>query len=161
METVLRIAIVYVFLFVGLRVLGKRELGRMAPFELVTLMMIPEIVQQALVREDFSMTNALVGLSTLLLLVFLTSAISHRFERVGQTLEGSPTVLVRHGRLDEEALNRERINPDEILSEMRKVGLHDLSEVRWAILEPGGDISVVPEPDRAPHPPPNERPGPA
>ncbi|XXX72774.1 YetF domain-containing protein [Sorangium sp. So ce134] len=148
METVARVALVYVFLAVALRVLGKRELSSMSPFELVTLMLIPEIVSQALVREA-SLANALAGVSTLLVLVFLTSVLTHLSPRASKVIDGTPTVLVARGRILEDACNRERIQPDEIVSEMHKSGLAHLSQVRWAILEADGDLTIVPEQGQA------------
>ncbi|WP_438037770.1 DUF421 domain-containing protein [Sorangium sp. So ce128] len=144
METVARVAFVYVFLAAAFRVLGKRELSSMSPFELVTLMLIPEIVSQALVREA-SLANALAGVSTVLVLVFLTSLLTHLFPKASEVIDGSPTVLVAKGRILEEACNRERIQPEEILSEMHKSGLEHLSQVRWAILEADGALTIVPE----------------
>ncbi|AUX44838.1 hypothetical protein SOCE26_063070 [Sorangium cellulosum] len=144
METVARVACVYVFLAIAFRVLGKRELSSLSPFELVTLMLIPEIVSQALVREA-SLANALAGVSTLLVLVFLTSMLTHLVPRASRIIDGTPTVLVAKGRLLEKACNRERIQPEEILSEMHKSGLEQLSQVRWAILEADGDLTIIPE----------------
>ncbi|WP_437964075.1 YetF domain-containing protein [Sorangium sp. So ce260] len=143
METVARVTVVYLFLAVAFRVLGKRELSSMSPFELVTLMLIPEIVSQALVREA-SLANALAGVSTLLVLVFLTSVLTHLSPRASKVIDGSPTVLVANGRILEEACNRQRIQPEEIVSEMHKSGLADLSQVRWAILEADGDLTIIP-----------------
>lgn len=144
METVVRVAILYLFILVGLRLLGKREFGEMAPFDLVVLLLIPEIASQALLREDFSMTNALVALSTLLCLVFLTSLLSYRSRLAGKAIGGVPTVLVRHGFLVTENLDRERVRPDEVLEAMHMVGLYRMDQVQWAILETDGRISIIP-----------------
>ncbi|WP_437331992.1 DUF421 domain-containing protein [Sorangium sp. So ce394] len=144
METVARVAFVYVFLAVAFRVLGKRELSSLSPFELVTLMLIPEIVSQALVREA-SLANALAGVSTLLVLVFLTSILTHLSPRASKVIDGTPTVLVANGRILEDACNRQRIQPEEIVSEMHKSGLAHLAQVRWAILEADGDLTIIPE----------------
>jgi uncharacterized membrane protein YcaP (DUF421 family) len=145
METVLRIAFFYLFILGGLRVLGKREFSEFSPFELVTLLLIPELASQALLREDFSATNAVVALSTLFALVFLTSLAVHKSRRAGDVIGGSPTVLVHEGRFVRENLNRERITPEEVYGEMRMVGLERVEQVRWAILEGDGRISFVPE----------------
>lgn len=144
METVLRVAILYLFIMVGLRLLGKREFGELAPFDLVVLLLIPEIASQALLREDFSMTNALIALSTLLVLVFLTSMLSYRSRTAGRLIGGVPSVLVRHGYLVTENLDRERVRPDEVLEAMHTVGLSRMDEVQWAILETDGRISIIP-----------------
>ncbi|WKB52094.1 DUF421 domain-containing protein [Eleftheria terrae] len=144
METVVRVALIYLFVLVGLRLLGKREFGQLSPLELVTLLMIPEIVSQALTGDDHSLTNALIGASTLLALVLITSVLMHRFRRFEVAVNGEPAVLVAHGRLREQALNISRVSPDEVFSEMHKSGLDRLEQVRWAILETDGSIAIVP-----------------
>jgi uncharacterized membrane protein YcaP (DUF421 family) len=140
----LRVALVFTALLLAFRVLGKRELGRLSPFELVTLMLVPEILSSSIQGEG-SLVNGLVGLSTLLALVLITSVLAHRFEAVERTVEAQPTVLVAHGRMIQRALNAERIVPDELFAEMRKQGLSDLDEVAWAVLENSGNITFVPE----------------
>lgn len=144
METVLRIAFLYALVLAGLRVIGKREFAQLSPSELVSLLMIPEIASQALTREDYSMTNAVIGLCTLLFLVFLTSVLTHRYKHLEDVVFGEPTVLVHRGRLLADAMNETRVSPEEVFAEMRKSGIDKLSDVRWAILEPDGKISVVP-----------------
>lgn len=144
MATVIRVAFVFVLLMVVLRVLGKRELSNLSPFELVLLMLIPELFQQALMLEDFSMTNAVIGLTTIVTLVMLTSILSHRFAGVHRAVAGEPTVLAYKGRFIERAMNAERVQPDDVYAELRKSGLERLSQARWVVLEDDGRISVVP-----------------
>lgn len=144
MESVLHVAAIYLFVLVGLRLLGKREFGQLSPIELVTLLMIPEIVSQALTREDNSLTSAAIGVATLLVLVFVTSLLMHRFRKVEFAIAGRPTVLVRSGELIDSALNEMRVTPDEVFSEMHKAGLQRLDQVEWAILEADGSIALVP-----------------
>lgn len=145
METVLRVTLIYCAIVVGLRALGKREFGQLSPLELVTLLLIPEIVSTALNQNDASLTNGLVGITTLFVLVFLTSLFMHLSKRFEVGIAGEPIVLVAHGRLIHNHMNKERVTPDEVFSEMHNQGLDDLSQVRWAVLEPDGRISIVPE----------------
>lgn len=145
METVLRVAIIYFFILVGLRVMGKREFSQMTPFELVMLLLIPELVSQSLIREDFSLINGLVAVSTVMVLVFLTSLLTHVSKRFERVVQSSPAVLVHHGRLIEETLNKERISTSEIFDQMHKSGLERLEQVKWAILESDGKIAIIPE----------------
>ena len=159
METVLRIAFVYFFLMIALRLMGKREFGELAPFDLLVLLLIPELFQQSMVREDFSLTNSVIGVSTLLSLVFLTSLFSYRSRRVDRMVSGSPSVLVQHGYLVPHNLHRERVTPDEILSAMHKVGLERMEQVKWGILETDGKISIVPWRPEESHAPPVEKEG--
>lgn len=144
METVLRIVFIYLFLLVALRLMGKREFGELAPFDFVVLLLIPEIFSQAMAREDFSLTNAIIAVSTLLTLVFATSLLNFRFKAMGKAVAGVPAVLVRHGYLVPTNLERERIAPGEILDAMHAAGLHRMDEVRWAILETDGRITIIP-----------------
>jgi uncharacterized membrane protein YcaP (DUF421 family) len=143
MDIVLRVAFVYLFLMVALRLMGKRELSEMSPFELVTLLLVPEIFSAAVGRGDYSLTNATIGVSTLFTLVFLTGMLSFRFKRFEQMVEGGPTVLVHDGKVIERHLRRERVTTDELFTEMRKSGVDDLPHVRWAILEADGKISII------------------
>jgi uncharacterized membrane protein YcaP (DUF421 family) len=143
METVTRVVIIYIFIMLGLRVLGKREFGQLSPLELVTLLLVPEIVAQGLVREDFSLTNAIVGVSTLFGLVFITSLLMQHSKKAEELITGKPTVLAFDGKLIAENMNKERITPDEIYTELHKSGLHMLAQVRWVILEPDGKLSIV------------------
>jgi uncharacterized membrane protein YcaP (DUF421 family) len=144
MDTVLRVALIYVFVLAGLRVLGKREFGQLSPVELVTLLMIPEIVSQALIGEDYSLVNAAIGVATLLVLVFVTSLVMHRSEKAEYIIVGRPTVLVRGGELIVDAMNEMRVTSGELFSEMHKAGLARLDQVQWAILEDDGRIAIVP-----------------
>jgi uncharacterized membrane protein YcaP (DUF421 family) len=91
------------------------------------------------------MTNAVIGATTLVTLVFLTSAGSYRFRWLSRVVQARPTVLVRRGVLIEQHLNRERIAPEDIFSAMHKVGLEQLDQVEWAILEGDGKIALIPK----------------
>ena len=144
METVLRVIFVYVFVWACFRVLGKRDLTQMSPLELVTLLFIPQLFSRALTRQDYSMTNAVIGASTLFSLVFLTSAMSYRSKRFARVVQARARILVQHGSLVEESLDRERIAPTDIFSAMHKVGLERLDQVEWAILESDGKIALIP-----------------
>ena len=143
METVFRVVFVYALVWACFRVLGKRELTQMSPFELVTLLFIPQLFSRALTRQDYSMTNAVIAATTLVLLVFLTSALNYRVGAFARIVQARPTVLVRRGLLLEDHLNRERIAPEDIFSAMHKAGIERIEQVRWAILESDGKIAII------------------
>lgn len=145
METVIRITLIYLAILIGLRILGKREFSQLTPLELVSLLLIPELVTQSLVGEDFSLTNGLVGVATVFSLVFITSLLVQKSEKFERIIGDEPAVLVAHGRFIEENLNKERVTPGEIFGEIHKAGLDQLSQVKWAILEGDGKIAIVPE----------------
>jgi len=146
METIWRVAVAYFFVLIALRLLGKREFGQLSPLELVTLLLIPELLSNALQQGDSSMLRALTGVSTLLLLVFVSSLATHLNQSMEKAVEGKPTVLVAHGAFIVDNLNRERVTPGEVFSAMHQAGLDALDQVRWAMLESDGKITIVPEP---------------
>lgn len=145
METVIRVVVIYLFLLVGMRLIGKREFGQLAPHEFVILLVIPEMVSSALNQNDHSLTNAMVGVTTILTLVFATSLLAHRFKPIQKMLEEAEAVLVHRGSLFEENLNKERVTAEEILTEARKSGVDTLAGIKWAVLEADGKIAIVPE----------------
>lgn len=143
MEIVIRIACVFLLLTLAFRALGKRELSQLSPFELVMLLLVAEIVAPALTAGDESLTGAIFGAATLLLLTFLHSLATYRFKGFRTIAEAPPSLVVRHGRIDERLMHMERIRPDEIFSEMHKAGIERLSQVKWGFLEPDGKMSFV------------------
>jgi len=145
MDTVLRVAFAYAFVWVCFRVLGKRELTELAPFELVTLLFIPQMFSRALTRQDYSITNAVIAATTLLLLVFLTSMTVYRSRRAAKVVLPRATILVERGHFIERHLDQERISPTEVFDAMHATGVERLDQVRWALLQPNGRIAVIPE----------------
>jgi len=143
METVIRVIFVYIFVWACFRVLGKRELSQMAPFELVMLLFVPQFFSRALTRQDYSMTNAVAASTTLFSLVLLTSVLSFRFGAFRRFMEARPTVLVKGGEILASSLGHERIAPEEIFSAMHKAGVERLEQVQWAILEADGKIAII------------------
>jgi uncharacterized membrane protein YcaP (DUF421 family) len=144
MDTVIRIVIFYLAIWLGLRILGKREFSELSALELVMIFTIPEIISPALTRGDYSITNAMIGLGTLFSIVFLNSAITHKSKALEDFVTGKPTVLVQHGQFVTENMDRERVSAEEIYTEMHKAELEEISQVKWAILEPDGKIAIVP-----------------
>jgi uncharacterized membrane protein YcaP (DUF421 family) len=147
MESVIRVVLVYLVILVGLRVLGKREFGELSPLELITLMLIPDIVAPAVTREDFSFTNSVIVIATLFSLVFITAMIRYLSQKFETVVIGEPVVLVSHGSFIESNLHKERIDAQEIYGEMHKSGLYSIEQVKWAIIETDGKISIIPRDD--------------
>jgi uncharacterized membrane protein YcaP (DUF421 family) len=141
-ELLLRVMIVYVFLFALLRLIGKKHVGQMAPFDLVVLLILSECVQNALIGDDKSITAGLIAAGTLFGLSQLVGHVSWRSKKAGRLLEGSPKVLVRHGHVDDRALAREQITRAELLEALRRQGCSSLGRVRFAMLENDGAITV-------------------
>jgi uncharacterized membrane protein YcaP (DUF421 family) len=144
MNTVLLVLLVYLFVVAGLRILGKRTLGQLSPADLVVLMLIPEFFQQAILRDDFSITNALIAVSTLLILVLMTDTLSYRFPRLGKIVAGDSLTVVSHGVLHTDRMDHERLGAEEILDAMHRAGLEEMNQVKWAVLYPDGTVAIVP-----------------
>lgn len=144
MEIVARSLIVYVFLWLLLRALGKRELGEMSAFELLLLVVLGDLVQQGVTQEDQSVTGALLAIGTIAMFVIATSYLSFRSPRNRRALEGVPTVVVHNGRFLDDVIRIERITHDEILDAARAHGIRDIATVDIGILEPGGRFTFLP-----------------
>ena len=157
MDTVARVTLVYFFLMAAIRVIGKREFGELGPFDIVVLLLIPEMITNALTQSDDSLTNAFVGVATLVVWVFISSAVTYRFRWAERVIEGSPTVLVQHGYLVTRHMERERVSPDEVVAAMHQAGLETMDQVKWAILSTDGKINIVPWHQGGRNPPPAER----
>ncbi|MBX9617306.1 MAG: DUF421 domain-containing protein [Caulobacteraceae bacterium] len=140
---VVRVAVIYVILTLGFRVLGKRELSQLSPFELITVLLVAEIVSPALTAGDETVGGAVIGTATLLLLTFINSTMSYSWKLYRAVGEAPPAVIIRHGRLVGEVLHKDRLRPDEILSEMHKAGISSVEQVRWGFIEPDGKLSFV------------------
>lgn len=143
METVLRVVIIYFAVVAGMRVIGKREFSQLAAHEFVILLIIPEMVSTSLNQNDKSLTNALVGLATILALVFLTSLFSHRYKPIERLISDSAAVLVHRGQVFDDTCNKERVTPEEIMSEARRSGVERFEDIKWAVLESDGHIAVI------------------
>lgn len=141
--TVLRVTVIYVVLLVLLRLSGGRQFGQLTTIDLVTLLLLSNVVQNAMIGPDTSLTGGLVGAATLLLLYRLTI----RLPFVQTRLEPHPVILVYQGAVMNENLQREGISVNELAEATRAHGVADLSQVETAVLEMNGTISVIPKTD--------------
>src|ERR671931_857820 len=145
MDIVLRAIVIFVFILVLMRVLGRRELSRLEPFDLIILVVIGDLVQQGVTQNDWSVTGAILAVGTIGVLTVCTSWLSWRFPRVRPLLDGRPVVLVEDGKPIEGNLKRERITIEEIASQARMQQIDSLDKVKWAVLETGGGVSIIPK----------------
>jgi uncharacterized membrane protein YcaP (DUF421 family) len=145
MDAVLRAVAVYLFLLILIRLTGKRSLAQLSTFDFVLLLIVAEATQQALLGDDFSVTNAYIIILTLLALDRLLDAAAARFERFDRWVNGAPLVLIENGHLHRDRMRRVRIAEDDIMQSARQSqGLERLDQVKHAVLERAGGISVVP-----------------
>lgn len=143
MEIVFRASITFWVLFLITRGLKKRALADMAPFELLLLVTLGDIVQQGITEEDYSLTGSLLAVSTFAVWVSFLTWITWRFDRARRVVDGLPLVLVRDGVPIDAAMALEQMPLAEVEEAARQQGVADLADVRYAILEPSGRISII------------------
>ena len=145
MDIVLRAAFAFVFIFFITRVVGKRELSSLEPFDLILLIVLGDLIQQGVTQSDYSVTGLILAGTTIALLQVAASYMSYRFKAVRPVLDGEPMVLVEDGRVLERNLVRERITREELAVAARLNQIESLDKVRWAVLETSGQISFIPK----------------
>jgi uncharacterized membrane protein YcaP (DUF421 family) len=143
MDIALRGIVIFWFLVFVTRVMGRRELSSLSAFDLILLVVLGDAIQQGLTQDDYSVTGAIIAVSTIAALQVGTSWVSFRSERARKILEGLPLVLIQDGKLIEENLRRERLDADEVAAEMRLQQIGSFDDVAWAILERNGSISFI------------------
>jgi uncharacterized membrane protein YcaP (DUF421 family) len=143
MDIVLRAIVLFAFVFVVVRVMGRRELAKLEPFDLILLIVLGDAVQQGLTQDDYSVTGAVLAVTTIALLQVSLTFLSWRFTVVRRLTKGGPIVLVEDGKPIERNLHRERIRLEELAEKMRTQQIESIDSLAWAILEPGGDISFI------------------
>jgi uncharacterized membrane protein YcaP (DUF421 family) len=145
MESVLRAATIYAFLLIVFRITGKRTLAQITSFDFVLLLIIGESTQQALLGDDFSVINACIVIATLMCLELGLSLIKEWMPRFDPVLESTPLIIVENGRLLNERTVNERVDLNDVLAAARDHhGLERLDQIKYAVLERSGGISIVP-----------------
>ena len=143
MDIVIRASVMFAVMYLLLRLLGKRELAQVTPFELVLLVVMGDLIQQGVTHNDFSLTGATLAIATFAFWGLLLSWITYLSPAAERLLDGCPRVIIRDGELLERNLRRDRMTRQEVESEMRLAGIARMGDVAWAILEPQGRISFI------------------
>jgi uncharacterized membrane protein YcaP (DUF421 family) len=143
MDIVLRAIFGFAFVLFVTRVVGRRELSSLQPFDLILLVMIGDLVQQGITQNDFSVTGLLLVGTTVGLLTVVVSYASYRFPRLRPVLDGEPVILLEDGKPIDRNLRRNRITLEELAAAARQQGIASLEGVRWAVLETSGSISFI------------------
>jgi uncharacterized membrane protein YcaP (DUF421 family) len=147
-DAVLRALSVYLILMLLFRISGKRTLGQVTTFDFVLLLVVGEATQQALLGEDFSITHATVVIATLIGLNRASDYFSWRFGPFKRATESVPVVLLHDGKLLQDVMAKEHLSEDDILSAARSTrGLESLEQIKYAVMETSGGISIVPRDD--------------
>lgn len=143
LQIALRTAIIYVFVLVGIRLSGKREVGQMTAFDLVLLLLIANAVQNAMTGPDTSVTGGLVAAAALLVSNFVVTRLVWRYKKIRNLVEGTPSLLIHSGKILKENLSKEQVTVEELNQALREHGIANVSEVSQAVLEIDGSISVI------------------
>jgi uncharacterized membrane protein YcaP (DUF421 family) len=145
MDIAFRGAALFLFMFVLTRVIGRRELSSLQPFDLILLIVLGDTIQQGLTQDDYSVTGAVIAVGTIAGLQVVTSYTSFRFPWARRVLNGEPIVLVQDGKLIEKNLQRERLTHLDLAEQARASQISSLEDVQWAVFEPSGSISFIPK----------------
>jgi uncharacterized membrane protein YcaP (DUF421 family) len=143
MDIVLRAVVLFGFLLLVTRVIGKRELSTLQPFDLILLIVLGDAVQQGLTQDDYSVTGSMLVIGSIAVLQVAVSYVGFKFPWARPFLEGEPVVLVQDGQPIERNLRRERLTHDELCEAARKQQLESLDDVKWAVLETSGEITFI------------------
>jgi uncharacterized membrane protein YcaP (DUF421 family) len=143
MDVIGRTTAIYVVLYVALRLLGKREVSQFTPFDLILLLTLANAVQNAMVGDNTSLLAGIAAALTLLIVNFVLGKALSRHRRLRHWLEGSPTMLVRHGKVEWRSMQHENLNMEILMTAIRSHGLEELADVDLAVLELDGSISII------------------
>lgn len=143
MEIVFRTVVVFAFVLLLTRAMGKKELSQLTAFELILFVTIGDLVQQGVTQEDQSLTGAMLAVGTIGLLIVALSYVGYRWTHTRPAIRGLPVVVLRNGEPDEQVLSVERVAMEEVVEAAREQGITDLADVRMAVLEPDGKFSFI------------------
>jgi uncharacterized membrane protein YcaP (DUF421 family) len=146
MDVVIRAAVAFVFIFGLTRLIGRRELSSLEPFDLILLVVIGDLAQQGITQSDYSFTGLVLALGTFGMLTVLVSYLVYKVRFLRPMLEGRPLILIQDGEFVEHNMKRERITREEVAGAARlEIDCDKLSEIKWAVLESNGRISFIKE----------------
>jgi uncharacterized membrane protein YcaP (DUF421 family) len=143
MDIVIRATVAFLFVFLVTRIVGKRELSSLQPFDVILLVTIGDLVQQGVTQNDFSVTGLMLAVGTIAIMTVVFSWLGWRFQRLRAVLEGEPLIVVQDGEPITRNLKRERLTVEEIAAEARHEGIDAIEQIRWAVLETSGKISFI------------------
>jgi uncharacterized membrane protein YcaP (DUF421 family) len=144
MDLVIRAFVIFTFIYLLTRIVGRHELGSAEPFDLILLVVLGDLVQQGVTQSDYSLTGAILVISTFTVLTVLVSFLSVKVPLLRPVLDGDPLILVENGKPNTANLKRQRLDLGEVLAEARLQQVTRLEDIGWAILESSGQISIIP-----------------
>ena len=148
LNTFVRVSIIYILVLVVMRIMGKREISQMQPFELVIAIMIADLASVPMSDTGIPIFNGIIPILALLLFQLIISIINLKSIRLRQIICGKPQILIYRGKIDEKALKKEKITINELQERLRQNNIFTLGDVEYAILETSGEISVIQKPEK-------------
>jgi uncharacterized membrane protein YcaP (DUF421 family) len=145
-DIVIRATVAFLFIYILTRIIGRRELNSLEPFDLILLVMMGDLVQQGVTQNDFSVTGLMLAGGTVGFLAMTFSYLSFKVRRLRPLLDGEPIVLLQDGKPIERNLRRERLTVEEVAANARLQQIASLEDIQWAVLETNGQISFIPKP---------------
>ena len=145
MESVIRALCIYIFLMIVIRISGHRTLNELTTFDFVLLLIVGDSCQQAMTGTDYSMTNGFIIVISLITLDMLMAFLKQKFKKFEKMVDGTPLILIYQGKIQEKNMRKAEIDEFDILESARKLqGLERLEQIKYAILEKGGEITIIP-----------------
>ncbi len=145
MDLAIRAVVLFTFVYLLTRIIGRRELSSLEPFDLILLIVIGDAIQQGLTQDDYSVTGAVIVVGTFAVLQVAVSFLSYRFKPLRRVLDGEPIVVVQDGKPVERNLRRERLTIEEVMVEARLQQIASMDDIAWAVLETSGRLSIIPK----------------
>jgi uncharacterized membrane protein YcaP (DUF421 family) len=143
MDIVFRAAFAYVFLVFVMRVMGRRELSSLAPADLVLIVVLGDLIQNGVTQSDLSVTGVTIAVSTFVLLTVLSSYLTFKSSRARSVIQGEPLIVVQDGKPIEHNMRSERLTVDDVMEEARDKEIENLDEIKFAVLEAGGQMTFI------------------
>ena len=145
MDIVARAIVAFLFVFLLTRLIGRRELSSMEPFDLMLLIVVGDLIQQGVTQNDLSVTGLFLTVGVFGVLTLAASYLGFRFPRIRPLIEPDPLILIEDGKTIDRNLRKERITHEELAAEARLQQIESLDAVKWAVLESGGRVSFIPK----------------
>lgn len=150
MVVFIRSIILYSFVVIVMRIMGKRQIGELQPFELVIAIMLSELAAVPMQDPGIPLINGIIPILTLMLLEILISFLTLKFQFLRKITCGTPSILIKQGKIDENEMRNQRFNLNDLIEELRMAGYIDFEDVEYAILETGGKLSIIPKAGKSP-----------
>lgn len=143
MQIVVRATVMFAFIFIVMRSMGRKELAELSAFELILMIVMGDLIQQGVTQQDNSLTGAITAISTFVVWMLLMSYLSYKSKRARSIIEGRPVIVIHNGQPQEKILKYERLSVDELEDAAREQGIGDLGDVQVGVLESDGSFSFI------------------